>query len=94
LKAAPDFKGGLLPVWKCRGATIDNRGIVYQNDTAIVTVPTASLIGVPMDQKSDDDKFFNLMGQPIDSPECAPVAIQVITAPNGQRSSRKVTVVH
>lgn len=93
-KAAPDFKGGLLPVWKCRGATADNRSIVYQNDTTIVTVPTASLIGIPMDQKSDDDQYFNLMGQPIDSPDCAPVAIQVITTPNGQRSSRKVSVAH
>ena len=92
--ASPDFKGGLMPVWKCRGATADNTAIIYQGDTTMVSVPSASLIGIPMDQQPVKDQFFNLMGQPIDSPECAPVAIEVMTVPNGQRSSRKVAVTH
>lgn len=93
-QASSTFRGGLMPLWKCRGSTLNNTSIVYQNDTTIVTVPTASLIGVPIDQQPTEDQYFNLMGQPIDSPQCAPVAIQVITAPNGQRSCRKVAVTH
>ena len=90
--ASPTFKGGIMPVWKCRGSTIENKTIVYEGDTTIVTVPTASLIGIPVDQQPTEDQYFNLMGLPISSPECAPVAIQVMTAPNGQRSSRKVAM--
>lgn len=92
--ASPEFRGGDIKVWKCRGSTIDTKSIVYQDDTTTVTVPTASLIGVPVDQQPAEEHFFNLMGQPISSPDTVPVAIQVITAPDGQRTSRKVAVTH
>ncbi len=91
-KAESTFKGGFIRLWKCRGSTRNNTTIIYQDDTTTVTVPSASLIGVPMDKKPSKDEFFNLMGQPIESPVSAPIAIQVTTLPNGQRSSRKVAV--
>lgn len=91
-KASPTFEGGIMPIWKCRGSTVNNSTIIYQNDTTLVTVPTSSLIGIPMDNQPLKDQFFNLMGQPIDSPVSAPVAIQVTTLPNGERSTRKVAI--
>ena len=93
-KAESTFRGGIIRLWKCRGSTRNNTTIIYQDDTTTVTVPTASLIGIPVDKKPGKDEFFNLMGQPIDSPVSAPIAIQVTTLPNGQRSSRKVAVTH
>lgn len=93
-QASSDFKGGDMLVWKCRGSTANNRAIVYQDDTTTVTVPTASLIGIPMDKQQLREQYFNLQGQPIDSPLVTTVAIQVTTLPNGQRYSRKVAVAH
>jgi hypothetical protein len=62
-------------------------------DTTMVTVPTASLIGIPYDMPVQD-QYFNLLGQPVSSPDSVPVAIQVTTGPNGERTSRKEAVGH
>ena len=93
-KALPNFKGGLMPVWKCRGSTMDNETIFMDNDTTKVTVPSSSLIGVPTDTKPVWDQYFNMMGMPIDSPDSVPVAIHVTTAADGRCVSRKVAVSH
>jgi len=94
LEAAPNFKGGEIAIWKCRGSTIDNMTIYLDGDTTLVTVPASSLIGIPMDRKTSGDQYFNLMGQPISSPDAAPVAIQISIGVNGERSSRKIAISH
>ena len=43
-RAAHDFKGGELSVWKGRGSTMDNDPFIIEGDTAVVAVPAASLI--------------------------------------------------
>ena len=89
-KAMADFKGGELFLWKCRGSTMENMSIIIGDDTTTVTVPSSSLIGIPIDQKTNDELYFNLLGQPIPSPDSVPVAVQVTTRPDGTISSRKV----
>jgi hypothetical protein len=94
LAASHDFRGGDLLIWQCRGSTIDNETIYMDGDTTHVTVPTSTLIGIPIDQKPTEEQYFNLMGLPIASPDMAPVAIQVTTRGDGVRTSRKVASVH
>ena len=89
-EAMTDFKGGEIFLWKCRGSTMENTTIFIGDDTTTVTVPSSSLIGIPIDQKTDDDLYFNLLGQPIPSADSVPVAVQVSTRPDGTISSRKV----
>lgn len=88
--ASSDFKGGDLLIWKCRGSTMENKTIYMEGSTTRVTVPSSTLIGIPVDQQPTDDQYFNLMGVPISSPDAAPVAIQVTTGANGERYSRKI----
>lgn len=59
LAASSDFKGGTIDVWQCRGSTKDNHTIVMGGDAVQVTVPEASLIGIPIEQKPAEDQFFN-----------------------------------
>jgi len=89
--AYPEFTGGTVKLWKGMGSTIDNDPFTIDGDTTLVTVPQAYVPGVPMDQTPAKEQFFNLQGQSIDTPEAAPVAIQVTTHPNGPFTSRKVT---
>lgn len=89
-EAMTDFKGGEIFLWKCRGSTMENTTIFIGDDTTTVTVPSSSLIGIPIDQKTDDELYFNLLGQPIPSADSVPVAVQVSTRPDGTISSRKV----
>ena len=65
-----------------------------EGDTTTVTVPQASLIGIPVDGQPVKDQYFNLMGQPITSPDVVPVAIQVTTLADGGHTSRKVAAGH
>ena len=88
--AKTDFKGGEIFLWKCRGSTMENTTIFIGDDTTTVTVPSSSLIGIPVDQKTDDELYFNLLGQPIPSADSVPVAVQVTTRPDGTINSRKV----
>ena len=88
--AKTDFKGGEIFLWKCRGSTMENTTIFIGDDTTTVTVPSSSLIGIPVDQKTDDEMYFNLLGQPIPSADSVPVAVQVTTRPDGTINSRKV----
>lgn len=90
--ADPDFKGGQIFVWKVIGSTMDNVTFSIDGDTTNVTVPSSSLIVIPIDQRPQQEHYFNLNGQPIASPDSASVAIEVTTLPNGQRSSRKLAV--
>jgi len=90
--AVSEFRGGQILLWKQRGANIDNKTIYFDNDTAIVTVPTSSLIGIPVDKQQNDERYFNLMGQPISAPDSVPVAICVTTRPDGSVDSRKVAM--
>ena len=90
--AYDDFDGGEVEVWKCRGSTADDQAIIMDGDTATVTVPTASLKVVSVDAVPVNEQYFNLMGQPIASPDSVPVAVQVKTDANGTRTSRKVSV--
>ncbi|MBR5170837.1 MAG: hypothetical protein IKW85_09755 [Muribaculaceae bacterium] len=92
-EAASDFRGGEIAIWKCMGSTIDNETIYMDGSTTTVTVPASTLIGIPIDQQPRD-QYFNLMGQPIASPDSAPVAIQVTTGADGERSSRKIATAH
>lgn len=87
-----DFNGGEVVVWKCRGSTTDNNSIIMDGDTAQVTVPTSSLVDIEAGSAPVSEQYFNLMGQPISSPDSVPVAVQVTTTANGQRTSRKVSV--
>lgn len=92
--ASSNFKGGDLTLWQCRGSTLENTTLYLDGDTTQVTVPVSSLIGIPIDQKPTEEQYFNLMGQPISSPDMAPIAIQVTTRADGVRSSRKVCYSH
>lgn len=92
--AEPDFKGGTISLWKCRGSTINNKSFVIDDATTNVTVPVGSLIGVPIDNEPVRDEFFNLMGQPVSSPDSVPVAIHVTIAVDGHRTCRKVATCH
>lgn len=92
--AQPDFKGGTINLWNCWGSSIDNKSFVIGDASAVVSVPAASLIGIPIDKEPVKEEYFNLMGQPVSSPDSAAVAIQVTTTPDGQRSSRKVACGH
>lgn len=94
IEADPDFSGGTLTTWKCRGSTMENAAIIMEGDTTTVSTPTASILLIPADQKPQPDQYFNMMGQPIDDPASAPVAIQVTTRASGERTSRKVAVGH
>ena len=58
LTAAADFKGGEIILSGVRGSTIDNKSFSLDGDTATVTVPASSLIGIPVDQTQDKKKFF------------------------------------
>ena len=64
LTAKDDFKGGPIITWKCRGSSIDNNTIIMDGDTTAVTVPQASLIGIPIDKRQTKDQYFNLTGHP------------------------------
>ena len=92
-KAEAGFDGGEIILWRQLGSTIDNKSIVFDNDTTIVTVPKASIMEINEDGLPTSEQYFNLNGQPIVSPDSVPVAIQVTTRPDGRRSSRKVAVV-
>lgn len=92
-EADPEFKGGTLTTWKCRGATLENETIFMDGNSTTVTVPQASIIELE-EENAAPDRYFNLMGQPIDSPAGAPVAIQVTTLPDGECQARKVCKGH
>ena len=94
VEADPDFSGGTITTWQCRGSTIDNNSIPMEGDTTTVSTPAASIIAIPADGSSKHDQYFNMMGQPIDTPASAPVAIQVTTRASGERTARKVAVGH
>lgn len=64
LTAKDDFRGGPIVTWKCRGSSIDNNTIIMVGDTTAVTVPQASLIGIPVDKRQTKDQYFNLTGHP------------------------------
>ena len=86
------FKGGEIYLTTVRGSTINNTAFVMEGDTVNVTVPTTSLIGIPMDNHPVKDEYFNLQGIPIPSPDSVPVAICVTTQSDGRTNSRKVAV--
>lgn len=90
--AKPDFTGGEVVLLNGRGSTLRNKTFPIDGDTVAVSVPAASLIGIPMDQNPVKDEYFNLQGMPIPSPDSVPVAIHVVTLPDGQLDSRKVCV--
>lgn len=92
--AQPDFKGGTISLWNCTGSTIDNHPFPIEGASTVVTVPEASLIGIPIDKEPEREEFFNLMGQPVTSPDGVSMAIHVTTAGDGQRTSRKVACCH
>ena len=79
-KAAADFRGGEIFLWKCRGSTMESGTIIFEDDTTTVTVPSSTLIGIPMDKGSDSDGYFNLMGEPIPLSDGVPA--------DGNRDSR------
>ena len=91
--ALPEFNGGEIIVWRQRGATMNNKTIFFDDDTTTVTVPQASIIELKQQEQPVDEHFFNMEGQPIQSLDSVPMAIQVATWPDGRRSSRKVAVV-
>ena len=90
-KASADFKGGNISIWRVRGSTLGGMTIQMENSSTTVTVPEASLIGIPIDTPADDS-YFNLMGQLISTPIGEPVAIHVCTSPMGKRIVRKVSI--
>lgn len=90
--ATSDFTGGEVVMFNGRGSTMNNHTFIIDGDTVEVTVPAASLIGIPMDQNPVKDEFFNLQGSPIPSPDSVPVAIHVYTLADGRLDSRKVCV--
>ena len=90
--SAADFTGGEIVLWRQRGSTIDNKTIFYDNDTTTVTIPQASILERQDNALPLDERFYNLNGQPVESPDTMPVAIQVTTWPDGRRTSRKVAV--
>ena len=92
--AQPDFKGGTISLWNCMGSTINNHSFAIDGASTVVTVPEASLIGIPIDKDPERDEFFNLLGQPVSSPDSVSLAIHVTTAADGQRTSRKVSCRH
>lgn len=92
IKASSDFTGGEIILFKQRGFTIDNVTIYFDNDTATVTVPQASIIDQQEDALPVEERFYNLSGQTIQSPDSVPLAIQVTTLPSGERKTRKVAV--
>lgn len=93
-QAAPDFTGGDVLLWQVYGSTYESQSFDIDGDTARVTVPTSWLNGVPGDQPAVREQYFNLLGQPIASPDSVPVAIQVSTRADGERSSRKIASRH
>lgn len=90
--SAADFTGGEIILWRQRGSTIDNKTIFYDNDTTTVTIPQASILERQDNALPLDQRFYNLNGQPVESPDTMPLAIQVTTWPDGRRTSRKVAV--
>lgn len=58
IKAHKRFKGGEIVTWKCCGATMENETIAMDGRITRVSVPKASLVGVPMDTQTADDRFF------------------------------------
>ena len=93
-KADADFRGGDILISGCKGSTIDNKTFPMEGGVVQVTVPTSSLIGIPVDQHQEREQYFNLQGMPIGNPASSPVAICVTTGSNGQVKSRKVMVQH
>ena len=93
-KVKTDFEGGEIFLWKCRGSTLENTSIIIGDDTTTVTLPSSSHIGIPVDNHKGDDQYFNLLGQPIPSPDSVPVAVHVTTKPDGTIDSRKVAKMH
>ena len=55
-KAQPDFKGGTMKFWKCRGSNEDNTLIVMDDVSATVTVP----LNIMNETNSTGDGFFQL----------------------------------
>lgn len=90
-QATPEFTGGDVILWKCRGSATNGDPLTFDNDTVHVTVPSSSLISIPADGPAGK-QYFNMQGQPISSPDSVPVAIQVTTATDGTRTTRKVAV--
>ena len=62
IKAASNFKGGDITIWKAIGVAMDNTSYTIHSDITRVTVPARSLVGVPVDQQSSNDNYFNLPG--------------------------------
>ena len=58
IHAASSFKGGDIVISKAFGSSMENKTIPFDGGKATVTVPAASLIGIPIDQQSDDNRFF------------------------------------
>lgn len=56
--AGPDFKGGDVILRECKGSTMENKSFTINGGTTHVTVPATSLIGIPMDQTQDQNKYF------------------------------------
>lgn len=63
-KASSGFKGGELVIDGCKGSTMDSKTFNIEGDTVVVTVPARSLVGIPVDQQSADEPFFNLQEKP------------------------------
>ena len=90
ISATADFTGGKIVLYRQRGSTIDNKSIFFDNDTTVVTVPQASIIDMQDNALPADERFYNLSGQAVRSPDSTSIAIQVTTLPNGDRVTRKV----
>ncbi len=90
ISATADFTGGKIVLYRQRGSTIDNKSIFFDNDTTVVTVPQASIIDMQDNALPADERFYNLSGQAVQSPDSTSIAIQVTTLPNGDRVTRKV----
>ena len=88
--ATADFKGGELFLWKCRGSTIKNMSIYIDDDTTVVTVPASTLIGIPMDNGSDGDHYFNLIGQPLAPSDGLPAAKEDKSFVKEKQNTRKI----
>ena len=57
-QASPKFRGGQVELWKGRGSTMENNTFIIEGDTAVVTVPAATLIGIPNGLKPEEEYFF------------------------------------
>lgn len=58
LCAASSFKGGDIIISKAFGSSMENKTIPIDGGTTTVTVPAASLIGIPIYQQLDENEYF------------------------------------